>query len=108
MEGGGRATDAGNREQGEGAGRGASQHAAQHRPFSIHIQGSRTVEGGERAAEASDGEQDEVLGKEHPSTLTSMINLELVLRNQGKYEKTEEMDRQVLAVRERVLGKGAS
>jgi hypothetical protein len=66
------------------------------------------MEGGGRAAEAGDGEQDKVPGKGHPSTPTSMINPELVLRNQGKYEKAEEMDRQVLAVRERVLGKGAS
>jgi hypothetical protein len=29
-----------------------------------------------------------VLGKEHPSTLTSMNNLAGVLRDQGKYEST--------------------
>jgi hypothetical protein len=32
-----------------------------------------------------------VLGKERPSTLTSMNNLATRLRNQGKYEQAEEM-----------------
>ena len=31
------------------------------------------------------------MGKEHPSTLMSMNNLAMVLRNQGKYEQAEEM-----------------
>jgi hypothetical protein len=46
-----------------------------------------------------------VLGKEHPSTLTSMNNLTLVLSNQGKYEEAEEMLRQSLGLSETVLGK---
>jgi hypothetical protein len=46
-----------------------------------------------------------VLGKEHPSTLTSMNNLATVLRDQGKYEQVEEMHRQVLGLSETVLGK---
>ena len=37
------------------------------------------------------GLRDTVLGKEHPSTLTSMNNLAMVLRDQGKYEQAEEM-----------------
>jgi Tetratricopeptide repeat len=32
-----------------------------------------------------------VLGNEHPSTLMSMNNLALLLRDQGKYEQAEEM-----------------
>jgi tetratricopeptide (TPR) repeat protein len=46
----------------------------------------------------------EVLGPEHPDTLTSMSNLANVLRKQGKYEEAEAMNRQTLARREKVLG----
>ena len=46
-----------------------------------------------------------ILGVEHPSTLTGMNNLALVLNQQGKYEEAEEMHRQALALRETVLGK---
>jgi hypothetical protein len=34
-----------------------------------------------------------VLGREHPSTLTSMSNLAGVLDRQGKYEEAEAMNR---------------
>src|SRR5271170_4373899 len=47
----------------------------------------------------------ESAGTEHPSTLTSMNNLAMVLRDQGKYEQAEEMFRQALRLRETVLGK---
>ncbi|KAI0570450.1 kinesin light chain 1, partial [Pyrenophora tritici-repentis] len=46
----------------------------------------------------------EALGPEHPSTLTSMSNLALLLDSQGKYEEAEAMNRQMLAQREKVLG----
>ncbi|KAF1935581.1 hypothetical protein EJ02DRAFT_484297 [Clathrospora elynae] len=46
-----------------------------------------------------------VLGREHPSTLTSMSNLALVLGHQGKYEDAEAMNRQTLALSETVLGR---
>jgi tetratricopeptide (TPR) repeat protein len=46
-----------------------------------------------------------VLGNEHPDTLTSMNNLALVLRDQGKYEEAEEMYRQALRLKETALGK---
>jgi hypothetical protein len=39
------------------------------------------------------GLRETVLGKEHPSTLTSMYNLAMVLKDQGKYEQAEEMRR---------------
>ena len=39
------------------------------------------------------GLRETVLGKEHPSTLTSMNDLAMVLRDQGKYERAEEMHR---------------
>ena len=45
-----------------------------------------------------------MLGAEHPDTLTSINNLALVLRDQGKYKKVEEMSRRVLKGREKVLG----
>jgi tetratricopeptide (TPR) repeat protein len=47
----------------------------------------------------------ESAGTEHPSTLTSMNNLALVLSDQGKHEQAEEMHRQALGLRETVLGK---
>ncbi|KAF2818319.1 TPR-like protein [Ophiobolus disseminans] len=46
----------------------------------------------------------EVLGPEHPDTLTSMRNLAEVLDRQGKYEEAEAISRQTLARREKVLG----
>ena len=48
---------------------------------------------------------EKMLGKEHSSTLTSMINLAEVLRSQGKYEEAERMHRQALTLCETVLGK---
>ena len=48
---------------------------------------------------------EKMLGKEHPSTPGSMINLAEVLSSQSKYDKAEEMHRQELALRETVLGK---
>jgi len=47
-----------------------------------------------------------MLGKDHPSTLTSMNNLAEVLLCQGKYSEAEQMHQQTLKLRERVLGKG--
>jgi hypothetical protein len=46
-----------------------------------------------------------VLGKEHPSTLTSMNNLAEVLRDQGKYKQVEEIHRLAFRPVEIVLGK---
>jgi hypothetical protein len=46
-----------------------------------------------------------ILGKEHPSMLTSMSNLVLVLDNQGEYGEAEEMHQRALELREKVLGK---
>ena len=49
--------------------------------------------------------REKVLGKEHPSTLTSVDNLALVLQDQGKYEEAEQMNRRALNDSEKVLGK---
>jgi tetratricopeptide (TPR) repeat protein len=46
----------------------------------------------------------ELLGPEHPYTLTSMSNLALVLDDQGRYEEAEAINRQTLAQSTRVLG----
>ncbi|KAF7502175.1 hypothetical protein GJ744_006771 [Endocarpon pusillum] len=46
----------------------------------------------------------EILGPEHPDTLTSVSNLGSVLESQGKYEEAEAMDRRALEGREKVLG----
>ena len=43
--------------------------------------------------------------KTHPSTLTTMSNLALVLDRQGKYANAEAINRQTLEIREEVLGK---
>ena len=48
---------------------------------------------------------EEVLGKTHPSTLTTMSNLAGVLSSQGKYAEAETMNRQTLELSEEVLGK---
>ena len=47
---------------------------------------------------------EKLLGVEHPDTLTSVNNLASVLRDQGKYEAAEEMNRRALEGREKVLG----
>ncbi|KAI0815407.1 Tetratricopeptide repeat-domain-containing protein [Xylaria sp. FL0064] len=49
--------------------------------------------------------REEVLGREHPSTLDSMNNLALVLNSQGKYNEAETIHRQTLELREEVLGR---
>jgi len=51
------------------------------------------------------GLSETVLGKEHPSTLTSMSSLATVLSDQGKYEEAKEMHRRALGPKETVLGK---
>jgi Flp pilus assembly protein TadD len=52
--------------------------------------------------------RESVLGKEHPSTLTSMSNLALVLDDRGKYEEAEQIHRQALELRAKVLGRSPS
>ena len=46
-----------------------------------------------------------MLGKEYSSTLTSINNLVEVLSSQGKYEETQEINRQILTLMKTVLGK---
>jgi tetratricopeptide (TPR) repeat protein len=46
----------------------------------------------------------ELLGPEHPDTLTSMSNLALVLDNQSKFGEAEVINRQTLTRSEKVLG----
>ncbi|KAJ4267002.1 hypothetical protein NW762_003100 [Fusarium torreyae] len=47
----------------------------------------------------------EVLGEEHPNTLTSMNNLASIYRNQGRWKQAEELEVDVMEIRKRVLGK---
>ncbi|CAI7613196.1 unnamed protein product, partial [Penicillium viridicatum] len=54
-----------------------------------------------RALEA----RENVLGREHPDTLTSASNLGLVLDSQGKYDEAEAMHRRDLEGSEKVLGR---
>ncbi len=46
----------------------------------------------------------EVLGEEHPSTLTSMNNLASTYRDQGRWKEAESLGVQVIETRKRVLG----
>ena len=45
-----------------------------------------------------------VLGQLHPPTFTSMANLVLTYRNQGRWKEAEELGVQVMETRKRVLG----
>ncbi|GMF97349.1 unnamed protein product [Aspergillus oryzae] len=46
----------------------------------------------------------QVLGPEHPDTLTSIANLALTYRNQGRWKEAERLQVQVLELRKQVLG----
>ncbi|KAF6843413.1 Kinesin light chain 5 [Colletotrichum musicola] len=46
----------------------------------------------------------EILGQEHPSTLTSMANLASTYRNQGRWKEAEELEVRVMEMWKRVLG----
>ena len=45
-----------------------------------------------------------MLGIEHPSTLTTINNLAIVLKDQGKYKEAEQRFGEVLVIRQKVLG----
>jgi tetratricopeptide (TPR) repeat protein len=49
--------------------------------------------------------REKVLGKEHPSTLTSVNNLAVMLQDQGKYDEAEPMNRRAVEGYENALGK---
>ena len=49
--------------------------------------------------------RERTLGKEHPDALGSVSNLASVLRDQGKCEAAEEMNRRALDGCEKALGK---
>ncbi|KAF4432981.1 Kinesin light chain [Colletotrichum fructicola] len=46
----------------------------------------------------------EILGQEHPDTLTSMANLAWTFWNQGRWKEAEELEVRVMETRKRVLG----
>jgi tetratricopeptide (TPR) repeat protein len=48
--------------------------------------------------------REEVLGSEHPDTLTSMANLALTYREQGRWEEAEKLGVQVIETRNQILG----
>ena len=50
------------------------------------------------------GARKRVLGQEHPDTLNSMDNLASTYRNQGRWEKAEQLLVKVMETRKRVLG----
>jgi tetratricopeptide (TPR) repeat protein len=45
-----------------------------------------------------------VLGTEHLNTLTSITNLALTYRNQGRWKEAEELFMQMIKIRKRMLG----
>ncbi|KAK3379401.1 hypothetical protein B0T24DRAFT_154684 [Lasiosphaeria ovina] len=50
------------------------------------------------------GVRKELLGEEHPSTLTSIANLASTYWNQGRWKEAEELEVQVVETKKRVLG----
>ncbi|KAB8253910.1 hypothetical protein BDV32DRAFT_143349 [Aspergillus pseudonomiae] len=46
----------------------------------------------------------QVLGPEHPDTLTSMANLALIYRNQGRWKEAEELQLQEIELCKKILG----
>ena len=48
--------------------------------------------------------KEQVLGAEHPSTLSSITNLAAALSGQGRYTEAEQLQRQALPLMEQVLG----
>ena len=46
----------------------------------------------------------QVLGDDHPDTLTSMANLACTYRNQGRWKEAETLDVVVMEKRKQVLG----
>jgi tetratricopeptide (TPR) repeat protein len=57
-----------------------------------------------RLASGSAGIRKELLGEEHPDTLTSMTNLASTYREQGRWKEAEELQVSVMEARKRVLG----
>ena len=58
----------------------------------------------EQIAKQSLLDTNELLGDEHPDTLTSMANLASTYWNQGRWKEAEELEVQVMETRKRVLG----
>ncbi|KAK4444368.1 hypothetical protein QBC34DRAFT_185339 [Podospora aff. communis PSN243] len=58
----------------------------------------------ERFLVQATGVQKELLGEEHPSTLTSMANLASTYWNQGRWKDAEELQAKELSICSRVLG----
>ena len=50
------------------------------------------------------GEFKQLLGVDHLSTLTSMVNLASTYSNQGRWKEAEELEVQVMEIQKRVLG----
>ncbi|THV63944.1 hypothetical protein D6D28_10273, partial [Aureobasidium pullulans] len=55
-------------------------------------------------AKGSMASRRELLGDEHPSTLTSMANLAATYRDQGRWKEGEELEVSVMEARKKVLG----
>jgi len=62
------------------------------------------MDGGRRAAGASDGNFKRVVGPEHPDTLTSMNNLAFTWKEQGRIAEAIELMERCAQLRTKVLG----
>ena len=60
--------------------------------------------GAEQFARQALAVAERAFGPEHPNTVTSLNNLALVLRGQGRYGEAEPLHRRALAIYEKVLG----
>jgi hypothetical protein len=76
---------------------GSSQQLFREKYRATEAMNRRALEGREKA-----------LGPEHPSTLTSVNNLALVLPDQGMYKAAEAMNRRAPEGYEKALGREAS
>jgi hypothetical protein len=46
----------------------------------------------------------QILGEQHPETLTAMVNLAGTYRNQGKWDEAMELQEKVLGLTKQILG----
>ena len=70
----------------------AFRHADQHDQSDLNISKSRTLKGAEELEIRVMNSSMRVLGEEHSSTLSSMINLALTYRGQGRWKEAEELE----------------
>jgi Tetratricopeptide repeat len=99
-----RAGGASDRDEKEGAWGGASRHADQHGQPGVDVLESRPMAGGRRAGRASDGDEKEGAWGGASRHADQHGQPASTYRNQGRWQKAEELDVQVMETSSRVLG----